>query len=323
MDNLSDNCFELFKEYLSEILKRFLDPEPIVQEAACTAFSVVILTKREKLEPFLYDVFKIITKVFQKYKGTCLLNLYDIFILLTENFEEHFRNEAISSELIKCVVNSWYETINKSKNNNDNSSNHNICTVFDMIISLVKAAGPLLTIFIVDFLDGTINILNKNYEILMINNKDINSIDKDLITKCFDMISTIYNSVPQYMINYPRKNKIVELVFKYLDINENYLNHFGIALLGDIGRVDSYIFQENIKYLINTLIKYLELPKYIKNNNDNGNIKEPIEMEKLSVCNNSCWTIGILAISYSNSIKEYIHTIMKKLTKIISLPRVN
>jgi len=140
-----------------------LDSESIVQEASCTAFSVIVLTKREKIEPFLYDVFKIITKVLNKYKGSCLLNLYDIFILLTENFEEHFRNEAISSELIKCVVNKWYETINISENNIDNSNNSNICAVFDMIISLVKAAGSVLTIFIGDFLDGTLNILNKNY----------------------------------------------------------------------------------------------------------------------------------------------------------------
>jgi len=127
------------------------------------------------------------------------------------------------------------------------------------------------------------------------------------------------------MVNYPKKNKILEFFFKYLEINENYINHFGIALIGDIGRVDNLIFQENIKYIINTLIKYLELPEYMKAKygscSDSSN-KELIEMEKLSVCNNSCWTIGILAISYPNSVKEFIQPIMKKLTKIISLPRV-
>lgn len=301
-----------------------MDTEPIVQEAACTAFSVVVLTKREKIEPFLYDVFKIITNVFNKYSGVSLLNLYDIFTLLTENFEEHFRNEAISSELIKCVVQKWYETINSYLISPDKSDNSNITAIFDMIIALIKAAGCVMTIFIGDFLDGTLNILIKNYEIFSKSNNDVNSIDKDLITKCFDLISHVYNAVPAYMINYPKKNKIVEFVFKYLEINENYLNHFGIALIGDIGRVDNSIFQENIKYIVNTLIKYLELPEFIKTKNAScsASSKEPIEMEKLSVCNNSCWTLGILAISYPNSIKEFIHPIMKKLTKIISLPRV-
>lgn len=302
-----------------------MDAEAIVQEAACTAFSVIVLTKREKIEPYLYDVFKIITNVFNKYSGVSLLNLYDIFTLLTENFEEHFRNEAISSELIKCVVNKWYETINAYLNSPAKADNSNITAIFDMIIALVKAAGGVMTIFIGDFLDGTLNVLNKNYEIYVKSNKDLNSLDKDLITKCFDLISHVYNAVPAYMVNYPKKNKIVEFIFKYLEINDNYLNHFGIALIGDIGRVDILIFQENIKYIVNTLIKFLELPDYIKAKNSSSgcpNAKEPIEMEKLSVCNNSCWTIGILAISYTNSVKEFIHPIMKKLTKIISLPRV-
>lgn len=304
-----------------------MDSEAIVQEAACTAFSVIVLTKREKIEPFLYDVFKIITNVFNKYSGVSLLNLYDIFTLLTENFEEHFRNEALSSELIKCVVNKWYETINSYLSAAGKADNANISAIFDMIISLVKAAGGVMTIFIGDFLDGTLNVLNKNYELFLNANKDLNLLDKDLITKCFDLLSHVYNAVPAYMVNYPKKNKIVEFVFKYLEINENYLNHFGIALIGDIGKVDSLIFQENIKYIVNTLIKYLELPEYLKAKSgysSGGNSKEqqPIEMERLSVCNNSCWTLGILAISYPNSIKEFIHPIMKKLTKIISLPRV-
>ena len=304
-----------------------MDAEAIVQEAACTAFSVIVLTKREKIEPFLYDVFKIITNVFNKYSGASILNLYDIFALLTENFEEHFRNEAISSELIKCVVNKWYETINSYLASDGKADNANISAIFDMIISLIKAAGCVMTIFIGDFLDGTLNVLNKNYEFFAKSNKDLNSLDKDLITKCFDLISHVYNAVPAYMVNYPKKNKIVEFVFKYLEINENYLNHFGIALIGDIARVDNLIFQENIKYIINTLIKYLELPEHSNKTKNvcvgyNGNAKEPIEMEKLSVCNNSCWTLGILAISYPNSTKEFIHPIMKKLTKIISLPRV-
>lgn len=293
-----------------------------MQEAACTAFSIIVLTKREKVEPFLYDVFKIITNVFNKHTGDCLLNLYDIFTMLTENFEEHFKNESLSSELIKCVVNKWYETVNLYQNWPEKANNANISSVFDMIISLLKAAGSVMNVFINEFLTGTLDILNKNYQIFLSENKDINTLDKDLITKCFDLISNIYISVPGYMVNYIKKNQIVEIVFKFMEIHENYLNHYGIALIGDIGRVDNQIFQENIKFIINTLIKNLVIPESMKNNSNKNGPREPIEMETLSVCNNSCWTIGILAISYPNYLKEFIHPIMQKLTKIICLPRV-
>lgn len=305
-----------------------MDSESIVQEAAFTAFSLIIITKCEKIEPFIIDVFKIITNVFNKYTGPCLLNLYDIFTLLTENFEDHFRNEKISGELIKCVVNKWYETINSFFNSIDNSIDekkknfNNICAVFDMIISLIKASGDILNIFLKDFLEGTLKVLNKNYEIFETGNKDYDLLDKDMIIKCFDLISTLYYSVPSFMINYNKKNQLIELIFKFIDINENFLNHHGIALLGDIGRFDTLIFHENIKYIFNILIMYIELPTILKNNDNSEFNNEPIQMEKFSMCNNSCWTLGILAISYPDTLFEYIHIIMSKLTKIISFPKV-
>jgi len=122
------------------------------------------------------------------------------------------------------------------------------------------------------------------------------------------------------MWNFENKNLIVVYIYKYLDLNENYLNHYGIALLGDIARYDKIILKDNINYITDNLIRNLELPdmtnKSSKDNND-------IEMEKLSICNNTCWTIGILAISYPDCIKDSVHIIMKKLIKIISLPRLN
>merc|ERR1711957_612143 len=134
IDNLSDNAFDLFRECLGEILKRFLDNETMVQEAACTAFSIILITKREKVEPFLYDIFIIAVNVFKKHKnGTDILNLYEIFSLLTENFEEAFRNEAICGELVESVYKIWIENVKIYKENDNNISdkNNNISVIFD------------------------------------------------------------------------------------------------------------------------------------------------------------------------------------------------
>jgi transportin-1 len=333
---LSDNAFDLFREYLCEILKRFLDSETIVQEAAYTAFSKILITKRETVEPFLLDIFKIVLNVFKKHENenknknkNSLLNLFEIFSLLTENFEEAFRNEAISSELIECVFKIWIENvklykeqnINNYKNSNKNNENNNISVIFDMIISFVKAASYTISLNLIsNFLDSILEILRINYENYEKENKDSNIIDKDLITKCFDLLSNIYISVPGFMLHFENKNLIVLYIYKYLDLNENYLNHYGIALLGDIARSDKLILKDNINFITINLIKNLEIPdmtnKNLKDNND-------IEMEKLSICNNSCWTIGILAISYPECLKDSINILMKKLIKIISLPRLN
>lgn len=351
IDNLSDNAFDLFKEYLGEILKRFLDSETIVQEAACTAFSVILITKREKVEPFLFDIFKIVVNVFKKndliinsnnntLEEYNLLNLYEIFSLLTENFEEAFRNENICAELVECVFKIWIQNIKNYKEINENNNdellikrNNNLSVILDMIISYVKSSSYAVSINLIgNFLEGTLEILKINYDNYINNinlsvsekekdNKLINNyIDKDVITKCFDLLSNIYSAVPAFMLNFDKKNLIVTYLYKYLDLNENYLSHYCIALLGDIARNDKIILKDNINYILGYLINNLEMPDLT-----NKNTKDPndIEMEKLSLCNNSCWTLGIIAISYPEFLKDCIHILMKKLTKIISLPRLN
>lgn len=44
---------------LGEILKRIMDTEPMVQEAACSTFSNFISVKKEKLEPYMHDIFQV------------------------------------------------------------------------------------------------------------------------------------------------------------------------------------------------------------------------------------------------------------------------
>jgi hypothetical protein len=37
-----------------------MDTEPMVQEAACSTFSNFITVKKEKLEPYLHDIFQVL-----------------------------------------------------------------------------------------------------------------------------------------------------------------------------------------------------------------------------------------------------------------------
>lgn len=318
IDNLSDNAFDLFKEHLSEILKRFLDLETIVQEAAVTAFIVILETKPEKIEPFLFDIFKILTNVFKKYSGNSLINFFEIFTLLTENFEDAFKNESLSNELVEIVIQIW----NKNLENylkEENKAN-NVSEYFDIIISLIKASGQIRTNLINNIIIDTLNIFQKNLENFEKDKKDSNSIDKDIITKCFDLLSNVYTTVPFFIKNFEKKNSIVEYTYKYLNLKEKYLNHYIIALLGDIAKTDKILLEENIDFIIKILIENLDFENLSKKI---SKIKDDNDLEKLSLCNNSCWAIGIFALSYPNFIKDYIHIIMDKLTKIISLPKLN
>lgn len=305
IDNLSSNSYNLFKDYLCEILKKFLDPEIIVQEAACTAFSCMVMTKKEILEPYLFDIFKIITSVFEKYKGTSLLTLYDIISLLTDNYEDHFINKNLVDDLVKCIVRKLYEMLK-------NHDLKNATPIIDMTCLIIKASGVLLTEYFDYFISSAMIIIESNYTAYLNNNQDATFINRELVSKSLDLISILCQSLPECIKNYSNKNKIVEYMFLLINTGEFYLKHYIIALFGDLCKIDANLLKPKFKELIDLLVYYLEVPELTKFE----------DMEKLSACNNSCWTLGLLSLYCPNEIRPYILQILKKLLKVISLPRV-
>ncbi len=303
IDNLSENSYILFKDYLCEVLKKFLDKEIIVQEAACTAFSTMVVTKKEKLEPFLFDIFKIISNVFNQYTGTSLLTLYDIISLLTEYFPEHFENPILIEEVVNCVIKRWYDLIKT------NDFKH-ISPIFEMISSIIKVSKDYCAQFVEYFLNGSLIIIENNYSLYISNKKDISFLDKELLSKSIDLISLLCQFYPTQIKENQNKAKIIDYFFKLFETNDSYLKHYLIAMVGDLGKADNNILTARFDEVLNIIFANLEFPE----NNT--------EIEKLSICNNSCWSMGLLALQYPEQIRVNVIPILKKLLKIMSLPRV-
>jgi len=88
-----------------------------------------------------------------------------------------------------------------------------------------------------------------------------------------------------------------------------------MALLGDLTKTNNTILSSNFDEIMLILINHLECPPNI-------NKYDKLEMAKLHVCNNTCWTIGLLAIAYKDLQSNYIEAIMMKLLKIFCVARV-
>ena len=122
----------------------------------------MISVRKEVLEPYLSEIFKVICSVFNKYQGTSMLTLYDIISFMTEEFYDHFKNPSLIEELIKTILQKFY-----SVNNDDYK---NIAPIFDILCSIIKASGELLKNFCNEFLTralGIIDSLINNYNVFL------------------------------------------------------------------------------------------------------------------------------------------------------------
>ena len=159
IDNLSENANDLFKNCLAQILKRIMDTESMVQEAACSTFSTMISTKKEKLEPYLREIFqvrshliiKVLTSIFDKYRGNSMLNLYYIISYMTEEYPDYFKIMELAEPLIKCIVTKWCSTSNQDYNN--------LIPIIELLGSVLKVSSNLIALYCEEFYNRTLKII--------------------------------------------------------------------------------------------------------------------------------------------------------------------
>ena len=306
VDNCLENKNELFKEYLTEILIKFLDKDNMVRVSSRSAFQEMILVNKSLVEPYLFDVFKIIANVFDNYTGLNLLSVYNTLILLMDTYPNVFQNQNFVEDIVKCIVQKWYELVKV----NDLLT---LPVFFDVISCLIRVSGEFLVNYCDYFLIGCLKIIEQNLNELSNNNFIINGVDKDLLTKSIDIISNLSLYYSDYIKKSAVKVNIVEFLFEIMKSKDLYILHYAIALFGDLIKVDPKLFSNKCEQLFEILLPLIDL-KVEKNETPS---------EKLSVCNNSIWTIGLLGIYFPEKSVKYIDTIFEKFKEILVASKVS
>jgi hypothetical protein len=93
-----------------------------------------------------------------------------------------------------------------------------------------------------------------------------------------------------------------------------FIRHYVIALFGDLAKTKIKKLEDNFDNIITLLIQHLNIP--------NKSANDPYAEDKIHICNNSCWTLGLLSITYPEKMGIFIDQIMIKLLKIFCVPRV-
>jgi transportin-1 len=307
-DNLSDSKDELFCYFLSELVKSVLDKENIVQTAACSAFNSLIKYNKEKISPYINEILKKISSVLEENQGSSLLALYETIIVLAENYPDQFRNLDLITEVLNFIMKKWYNLIEHVKTPQSNrekflSTDLSNVVFFDLLGSIAQACGDIIQNYLEDFIEGSLRLIRFLSE------------DKEIICKSLDLISVLCNLFPEKIRNSPSKFKIIEEVFILIQHDKEITTkQYVLALIGDLCRVDTNLLEGNIDPLIEILTNHIQILDF---KNCRG------DMNLISVCNNSCWTLGILAVTFKDKIEKYVEIIIGSLLNIIKAPKLN
>jgi len=307
-DNITDCKEEFFRYFLCELVKRFLDKENIVQTAACTAFNTLVQYNKEKISPYINEILKKISSVLEDNQGSSLLALYETIIVLTDNYPDHFKNVDLITEVLNFIMKKWYNLIELTKTpqgNRENFLSNDLSNVvfFDLLGSIARASGNIMENYLEDFIERSLRLISFQSE------------DKEIICKSLDLISVLCNLFPEKIRISPSKFKIITEVFRLIEHDKDInTKQYVLALIGDICRVDPNLLEGDIDPLIEILTNHIQIIDF---KNCRG------DMKLISVCNNSCWTLGILAVTFKDKIEKYVDIIIGSLLNILKSPKLN
>lgn len=95
------------KPLLTELLKRILDTNKSVQEAACSAFATLEEEACTELVPYLGYILETLVFAFSKYQHKNLLILYDAIGTLADSVGPHLNKPEYITMLMPPLINKW------------------------------------------------------------------------------------------------------------------------------------------------------------------------------------------------------------------------
>jgi transportin-1 len=298
-DNLGSVGDVLFLKYLEMVLKLFNDKESIVQEASMTSFMIMINSRKERLRQYLEEIFQICNESLSLHTGNSLLTLYDCICLLAEQYENEFKNLKGSQTLIINIFTKWH-FLASSKTKFENYKVEDI-QIYEVIIYLIKVSSESISLYCKEILMYSFKIIYENVK------------EPDLVIKCSNIISSICISFPELIQQFDSKQNICTLILLLIEHykHDKQVKQFLYPLIADISRVDYTILNIEIEQINEFLISDMTLPE-----------NEKLDKETISLCNNSCWAIGVILITYREEVQKPIPLILEKNIKILSRPKL-
>lgn len=288
---------------MTELLKRVLDANKRVQEAACSAFATLEEEACTELVPYLSFILETLVFAFSKYQHKNLLILYDAIGTLADSVGHHLNKPEYINLLMPPLIEKWNVLKDDDKD------------LFPLLECLSSVATALQSGFLpycepvfrrcVSLVEQT---LNQNMPSMAnaAHPDQFEAPDKDFVIVALDLLSGLAEGLDGHMESLVMSSNIMQLLYQCMQDLMPEVRQSSFALLGDLTKA---CFQH-----VNPCISDF-LPILGQNLNP----------EIISVCNNATWAIGEISVKLDSlaegrDMKPYIPMVLTQLVTIINRP---
>ncbi|KAK8190315.1 armadillo-type protein [Phyllosticta capitalensis] len=294
---------QYFEPMMDGILKRMLDRNKRVQEAAASAFANLEEKAGGQLSPYCAVIVRQFVQCFARYKDRNMFILYDCVQTLAEHVGPALKNPELVELLMPALIQRWNKVSDRSRE---------MFPLLECLSYVASALGDLFAPFARPIFTRCINIIHQNLEEYFVaaNTPGYDEPEKDFLVTSLDLLSAIIQALDEpkstELVATSQPNMLELLAYCMKDPN-NDVRQSAYALLGDCA---IYVFpqlQPFLPSILEILIAQLDLGNVVPEIPDNG----------FPVVNNACWSVGEIAMRQKEGMAPYVEQLLQKLATIL------
>ena len=284
------------KPLMQELLRRILDSNKRVQEAACSAFATLEEEACTELVPYLRFILETLVFAFQKYQHKNLLILYDAIGTLADSVGHHLNQPDYINMLMPPLIEKWNVLKDEDKD------------LFPLLECLSSVATALQEGFLpycepvykrcVSLVEQTLN----QHIAHMQTPEQFEQPDKDFMIVALDLLSGLAEGLDSHIERLVAGSNIMQLLYQCIQDPMPEVRQSSFALLGDLTKA-CFV---HVHPCIGEFMPILAQNLYT---------------EHISVCNNATWAAGEISVKLGGpDMKQYVPLLLQPLIMIINRP---
>ncbi|KAJ6625440.1 Transportin-1 [Pseudolycoriella hygida] len=283
------------KPLMEELLKRILDGNKRVQEAACSAFATLEEEACTELVPYLSFILETLVFAFSKYQHKNLLILYDAVGTLADSVGHHLNKPEYIDILMPPLIQKWNMLKDDDKD---------LFPLLECLSSIATALQSGFLPYCEPVYNRCISLIQQTINQDMVNNLNSGQYeqpDKERMIVALDLLSGLAEGLDGHIESLVANSNIMTLLFQCMQDVMPEVRQSSFALLGDLTKA---CFQ----HVAPCMQDFFPI------------LGQNLNPDFISVCNNATWAIGEICMKLGENTRPFVPLVLSKLIIIINRP---
>ncbi|OAE34574.1 hypothetical protein AXG93_1487s1200 [Marchantia polymorpha subsp. ruderalis] len=282
-----------FDKVLTGLLRRILDSNKRVQEAACSAFATLEEEAAEELAPRLELILQHLMFAFGKYQRRNLRILYDAIGTLADAVGSELNEVKYLEILMPPLINKWQQLPDSDKD---------LFPLLECFTSIAQALGSGFSLYAEPVFVRCINLIRTQEVAKADPGRAGVAYDKEFIVCSLDLLSGLAEGLGSSIESLVSRSDLRDLLLQCCADDAADVRQSALALLGDLAKACAVHLQPHLPDFLNLAAK--QLGSEVKDN--------------VSVANNACWAIGEVAVKVRQEISPVVMNVITCLVPILT-----